>query len=76
MFNFKLSVITQAKFGYAVKLSLSLFRHDLSEDDYVELSKQIQDRIIGTKDGVASVSSYLIAYGVSLQMIVRTTCLS
>ena len=30
-------------------------RHDLSEDDFVEFSKNVQDRIIGTKDGVAHV---------------------
>ena len=33
--------------------------HDLSEDDYVEFSKQTQDKIIGTKDGVANVSQLL-----------------
>jgi len=31
------------------------YRHDLSEDDFVEFSKNVQDRIIGTKDGVAHV---------------------
>lgn len=34
----------------------AFFRHDLSEDDFVEFSKNVQDRIIGTKDGVAHVS--------------------
>lgn len=29
--------------------------HDLSEDDYVEFSKSVQDRIIGTKVGVANI---------------------
>jgi len=32
-----------------------LCRHDLSEDDFVEFSKNVQDRIIGTKDGIAHV---------------------
>jgi predicted metal-binding transcription factor (methanogenesis marker protein 9) len=49
----------------------AVFRHDLSEDDYVEFSKQIQDRIIGTKDGVASVSSVLMDCAVKFRIISR-----
>jgi len=36
-------------------LIVSASRHDLSEDDFVEFSKNVQDSVIGTKDGVAHV---------------------
>jgi len=54
-----------------IKTVVFAYRHDLSEDDFVEFSKNVQDRVIGTKDGVAHVCHrhYLLLFGLELMSV-------